>query len=376
MMESRDVFKEHGRWKLMISPKERARLVMFQNRHKVPYLRERAAALLQVSDGKSPHWVARHGLLKAREPNVVYEWLRRYARMGVAGLFQKPRRHSERLSASEGFQVYTTILTETPEDYGFKSGRWTLGLLRDALDFVGKAYQSVSGVWYFLQRLRLRIKRGRQDSGISWDPEFQRKIRRLRAILGYCRRHQQRAVIVLVDEFSFYRQPLVSRAWWKMGRREQPPVKRSQKSNTRGRIVGAVNCVKGNVSYKLASRITLSTFCAFLKELRAQYPAPVKLYVILDNWPTVHKHDSVVTLMEEFGIIPVWTPTYTPEANPIERLWWQLSEDVLAHHRYSDDWDALKARIIGWLDSFRQPSEESLRLVGLADGKAIPINGV
>lgn len=181
-MESRNRFKERGRWKLIISPKERGRLVSFQNRHKVPYLRERAAAILQVADGKSPHCVARHGLLKPRDPDIVYEWLRRYARMGLAGLFQKPRRHGERLSATDGFKVYSTILTETPEDDGFKSGRWSLKLLRDALGFVSKAYQSVSGVWYVLQRLRLRIKRGRQNSGISWDPEFQHKVRRLRAI--------------------------------------------------------------------------------------------------------------------------------------------------------------------------------------------------
>ncbi len=138
------------------------------------------------------------------------------------------------------------------------------------------------------------MKRGRQNTGYSPDPEFQRKIRRLWAILGYCRRQQQQAVIVSVDEFRFYRQPRVSRAWWKMGRREHPPVKRAQKSNTCGRIVGAVSGVKGSVTYKLASKITLATFCTFLKELRAQYPAPVKLYMILDNWPTAHRHDTAI----------------------------------------------------------------------------------
>lgn len=161
-----------------------------------------------------------------------------------------------------------------------------------------------------------------------------------------------------------------------MGRRHQPPVKRAQTSNTRGRIVGAVNCVTGNVLYKMGSKIRLSVFWTFLRELRTAYPTPVKLYLILDNWPSVHTHDSTLALMRELGIIPVWTPTYTPEANPIERLWWQLSEDVLAHHRYSDDWATLKARVIGWLDTFREPSEKVLRLLGLLDGKALPINGV
>ncbi len=374
-MKSKEFFQKNGRWKLKLSPKERARLSRFLARHPLPYLRERVAAILKVADGKSPHWVALHGLLRPRDPDTVYEWIRRYARAGVSGLFQHPRRIlTERLPVEDCRKVYTTILTQTPEDYGFQASRWTLKLLRQALGCLREHYRSLSGVWYFLQRLRLRVKRGR-STVISSDPAFTRKIRRLRGVLGYCRAHQQRAVVLSVDEFSFYRQPKVSRAWWKMGRREQPPVKRSQHSNTRGRIVGAVNCVTGNVSYKLASKIGVSAFCSFLKELRVQYPSPVKLYLILDNWPTVHKHEKTLALMEELSIIPVWTPTYTPEANPIERLWWQLSEDILAHHRYSDDWQTLKARIIGWLDRFKEPSETVLRLVGLLNGKAIPVEG-
>ncbi len=55
--------------------------------------------------------------------NTVYEWLRRYARMGAAGFFQKPCKRAERLSAIDGWKVYATILTETPEDDGFQAGR-------------------------------------------------------------------------------------------------------------------------------------------------------------------------------------------------------------------------------------------------------------
>jgi len=375
-MESRAVFTEHGRWKLVISAKERARLVAFQKRHRTPYLRERASAIRQVADGQNPHWVALHGLLQPRDPDVVYTWLQRYARVGVAGLFQKPRIRAERVSSADRWAVYSAIHEKSPEAYGFQAGRWTLGLLRQAFSCLKTMYRSLSGVWYFLQRLQLRVKRGRPQNGHSPDLAFQRKIRRIRSVLGYCRRHQRRAVLVSVDEFSFYRQPLVSRAWWKRGRRHQPPAKRAQTSNPRGRIVGAVNCVTGTVTYTIASKITVSAFCTFLRKLRVQYPAPMKLYLILDNWPSVHRHDRVLPLMDELGILPAWTPTYTPEANPIERLWWQLSEDILVHHRYSDDWTALKARISGGLDQFTAPSETILQLVGLLNGKALPISGV
>jgi transposase len=374
-MQRRQLFKENGRWKLVLSPKEYGLLCRFRARHPLPYLRERVAALLKIADGKSPHWVARHGLLKPRHPDTVYEWLEHYQRSGVSGLFQHPRVRSDSLSAAETQEVWTTILEQSPEDYGFQQSRWSLKLLRQALVCLQTRYRSLSGIWYLLQRLPLHLKRGRQYTE-SPDLWFQRKIRRLRGVLGYCRTHQQRAVLVAVDEFSFFRQPLVKKAWWRVGRREQPVIKRSQKSNTKGRIVGAVNCVTGRLVYKMASKITLRQFCAFLRELRNVYPLPLKLYVVLDNWHNVHKHPTTEALMAELGICPVWLPTYTPEANPIERLWWQLSEDVLAHHRYSDAWESLKERITSWLEQFTRPSTTLLRLMGLLNGKAIPINGV
>jgi hypothetical protein len=51
-----------------------------------PYVRERCAALLKIADGTSAHAVARHGLLKARDPATLYAWLAHYLADGLAGL--------------------------------------------------------------------------------------------------------------------------------------------------------------------------------------------------------------------------------------------------------------------------------------------------
>jgi hypothetical protein len=41
-------------------------------------MREKAAALLKIAAGQSPHAVARSGLLKPRDPDTVYGWLNHY----------------------------------------------------------------------------------------------------------------------------------------------------------------------------------------------------------------------------------------------------------------------------------------------------------
>jgi hypothetical protein len=51
-----------------------------------PYVRERCAALLKVADGQTAHAVARHGLLKPRDPDTVYSWLNHYQEAGLEGL--------------------------------------------------------------------------------------------------------------------------------------------------------------------------------------------------------------------------------------------------------------------------------------------------
>lgn len=52
-----------------------------------PDARERATALLKLAEGHSPHWVARHGLLRRRDPDSIYQWLHFYAEGGLPPFF-------------------------------------------------------------------------------------------------------------------------------------------------------------------------------------------------------------------------------------------------------------------------------------------------
>lgn len=55
-----------------------------------PYVRERCAAMLKIASGQSPHYVARHGLLKERDPDTVYGWLKAFQAGGLPGLIARP----------------------------------------------------------------------------------------------------------------------------------------------------------------------------------------------------------------------------------------------------------------------------------------------
>ena len=91
------------RCELALTGAQRAELEGVRDRDRRPYLRERAAALLAVAAGHAPHAVAVGGLglLRPRDPDTVYAWLRRYEAAGLAGLVQRPRGH-RRFSPSGG----------------------------------------------------------------------------------------------------------------------------------------------------------------------------------------------------------------------------------------------------------------------------------
>ncbi len=80
---------------LTLTAEQRAELEDLRDHSPTPYLRERAAALLKIADGDSPHAIALHGLFKLRDPDTVYAWLNAYEQEGVKGLIQKPRRRRD-----------------------------------------------------------------------------------------------------------------------------------------------------------------------------------------------------------------------------------------------------------------------------------------
>lgn len=77
---------------LHLDADQRTALEQIRDHDKRPYRREKAAALLKVAEGYSAHFVARHGLLKPRDPDTLYGWLDAFEQGGVDTLSHAPRR--------------------------------------------------------------------------------------------------------------------------------------------------------------------------------------------------------------------------------------------------------------------------------------------
>lgn len=74
---------------LTLSEDARRELIDSRDHDARPYVRERCGALVKIAQGKSPHWVALHGLLKKRDPDTLYSWLEIYQLEGLKGLIDR-----------------------------------------------------------------------------------------------------------------------------------------------------------------------------------------------------------------------------------------------------------------------------------------------
>jgi len=75
-----------------LKAEQRRELEHARDHHEKPHVRERAAAILKIADGKSGRQVALDGLLKPRDPDSVYSWFHRYETEGLKGLLIKSGR--------------------------------------------------------------------------------------------------------------------------------------------------------------------------------------------------------------------------------------------------------------------------------------------
>lgn len=366
--------------RVTLAPTQQSELERFRDTAERPYLREKAAAILKVASGHSATQVAEHLLLRPRTPYRVRGWIRRYQQEGVGGLYHR-RRGGGRPPGSKDRvprkRISRSQVAADEDPHGIRAAmsgppmvrsRWSLASIRQAVPVL-RCY-SLPGVWNWLRRLGIRLRRGREYIH-SPDPDYVAKEHRIMQALKEARASNGKVVLVYADEMSYYLQPTVSNDYSLPA--IQPLARRSTRANTARRIVGGLDAVTGRVIQRQAWKIGVSEFTSFLQDLREAYSDTERLYLVLDNWPSVHRHTSVRDKARELGITILFLPTYAPWLNPIEKLWRWLRQQVLHLHCFAHDPPRLQLEVHSFINRFAdgrsQCCQALLRYVGLAPEK-------
>jgi transposase len=104
--------------------------------------------------------------------------------------------------------------------------------------------------------------------------------------------------------------------------------------------------------------LNAETTITFFKKLEQAYPDKKKVHLFLDN-VRYYKNKKVKAYLENSRIEVHYLPPYSPNLNPIERLWKWMKERVL-YNTYYEKYDEFKQAVFGFLEclSSLDPSSE------------------
>lgn len=126
--------------------------------------------------------------------------------------------------------------------------------------------------------------------------------------------------------------PVLSSGWIRRG--EDFEVK-TNSGRQRVNINGAIEINSLNVVTRSCDTVDKSSMCDLLRAIRSRHPDDKKLYIVLDNAP-YNRSAKVRSLARELNIKILYLPPYSPNLNPIERLWKFMKQKVMANQYFPD----------------------------------------
>ena len=283
--------------------------------------------ILRLDQGKTVQQVEKLvGCVRSTIYTVVY----RFEDVGMDGLRDRRLCAKPRKTLPEVRKKLLDYLETTPRDYGWRRPTWTRELLALQLEADMDVKLSHQHLGKVLREEKCRRGRARPVLRIP----VQGRRQRLNEIQEIVDGADPENEVFYVDEADIDLNPRIGFAWGRRGTQLQIPT---PGQNIKYYIAGALNPRTGNVLYTHGPRKNSALFISLLEHLNNTYRKARRIHLILDNY-IIHKSQWTRNTLETMNgrVVLHFLPPYSPESNPIERLWKQLHDNVTRNHRFPD----------------------------------------
>ena len=244
---------------------------------------------------------------------TVMVWRARFAEQGLTSLWKiapgrgrKPTYDSAKIKA-----IVDTTLQTKPKGMT----HWSCRLMA-ARQGVSKS--TVSTIWRSHNLKPHRVKRFK----LSRDPHF---LEKLTGVVGLYLNPPQQALVLCVDEKSQIQALDRTQPGLPMKKGHCGTMTRDYKRNGTTTLFAALEVAEGKVIGQCYARHRHQEFVKFLQHLEEEFPANLKLHVIMDNYGT-HKHPRVQKWLKRHPrFIPHFIPTSSSWLNLVERWFGELT---------------------------------------------------
>lgn len=262
-------------------------------------------------------------------PRTLLRWIKAFNEQGIDGLLDNPRPGRPRALPVENYAKYKDLV-DNPSLAG--QTHWTAkkfhGYLRDELR-EQVAYRTVVR-WFHEQNYALRVPR-------PWPDRQDEESRQAHIALITELLNDENTELWYGDECGFEGDPRPRRRWVRRGSR---PTRVKNGDHLRENAMGLVCPRSGEFFGMTFTACDTDCFQVFLDEAGKCIDLNRKRnYLLLDN-ASWHKSSSI-----NWGaFIPLYLPSYSPDLNPIERLW-LLIKDTWFSDFVAKDRGQLSARV-------------------------------
>ena len=304
----------------------------------------RAHVLLLLDDGLSYRNVR---VFLYASNDLIADCVRRFRAGGIHQALesdgQPPPADAEWLPS-----VKDWLTNATPQDFGYFRQRWTCAMLAEVLAWEKGVHISAETIRRGLHRAGFVWRRPRPILGPT-DPEYDTKIRQLSVLMDQVPEDE---TVVFEDEVDIHLNPKIGSCW--MPRGQQAEVV-TPGTNEKRHLAGSLHVRTGTLLVSAAGRRrNAELFVAHLNDLRCRLRGYRRIHVVCDN-ARFHDCRAVRDYLEQWGhrIVLHFLPTYAPEANPIERVWWHLHETITRNHRCQSIEELLE-HAFAWIEVQKQ----------------------
>jgi putative transposase len=293
---------------VVLSVEQKAQLDGIASSRSMPHgLARRAQIVLWSAEGRSDYAIADR--LRVSRPTVA-KWRRRYAELGLEGLYDEIRPGRPRSIEDDEVAevVHRTLETEPPE-----ATHWTV---RSMADECGLSKSTIQRIWttFGLQPHR------REHFKLSNDAFFVEKVR---DICGLYLNPPDKALVLCVDEKSQIQALERSQPLLPLGLGYAEGVTHDYRRHGTTTLFAALDVANGQVITQCKKRHRHQEYLEFLRHIERNVPSELDVHLIVDNCAT-HKHIKVKRWLAER---PHWqvhyTPTYSSWLNQVE-IWFNI----------------------------------------------------
>ncbi len=314
-------------------------------------------AILAVVDGQSCTQVAL--VLRVHEKTIM-TWIQQFCCYGLQGApHRKPTGRPPKLTPAQKAALMT-LIDEGPGKAGFSGACWRSPMIQQLIyDRFGVLYN----VFYIAQLLK-NLGFSYQKAAFISDhlDEDKRQVWRTTTwpqILHLAKERQ--ALLLFGDEASFPQWGTLTYTWARRG--QQPKVKTSGKRKGY-KVFGLIEYFTGRFFYQgQEGRLNSTAYLAFLRRVLAQTTQPILL--IQDGARYHTSAETKAFFSQQAPRLQVFQlPTYSPDYNPIEKLWKKIKQHD-THLHYFPTFEALTDKVEQALLKFANVPEEILTLCSL-----------